>query len=102
LSILEEGEPSRGDGLEEFDGPPREAIDLNFCIQTLGISHEGNVKAFLDFMALIDEEHRREAPISYSKFKGSREVKNLECSINYGARGFGYSRGKAIRPNVMY
>jgi hypothetical protein len=58
LSILEEGEPSQGGGLEEFDGPPGEAIDLNFCIQTLGVSHKGKVKAFLDFMALIDDEHR--------------------------------------------
>jgi hypothetical protein len=37
-----------------------------------------------------------------SKFKGSLKVKNLECSINYDARGFGSSRGKAKRPNVMY
>jgi hypothetical protein len=29
-------------------------------------------------------------------------MKNLECSINYDARGFGSSRGKAIWPNVMY
>jgi hypothetical protein len=49
------------------------------------------VKDFLDFMALIDEEHRREAPVSTSKFKGSREVKNLKCSINYDASGFGSS-----------
>lgn len=37
-----------------------------------------------------------------SKFKGSREVKNLGCSINYDARGLGSRRGKAKRPNVMY
>jgi hypothetical protein len=49
------------------------------------------VKDFLDFMALIDEEHRREAPVSTSKFKGSREVKNLKCSINYDASGCGSS-----------
>jgi hypothetical protein len=29
-------------------------------------------------------------------------VKNLECSINYDARGLGSSRGKANRLNVMY
>lgn len=60
------------------------------------------MKDLLDFIALIDEEHRQEAPISTSKFKMSREVKNLECSINYDARDFGSSRGMAIRPNVMY
>jgi len=65
-------------------------------------SHEGNVKGFLDFMTLIDAEHRLEAPVSSCKFKGGCEVKNLECSINYDARGFGSSRGKAKRPNVIY
>jgi hypothetical protein len=60
------------------------------------------VKGFLDFMTLIDAEHRLEASVSSSKFKGSCEVKNLECSINYDARRFGSSRGKAKRPNVMY
>jgi hypothetical protein len=56
------------------------------------------VKDFLDFMALIDVEHRLEALVSTLKFKGSREVKNLECTINYDARGFGSSRGKAREP----
>jgi hypothetical protein len=60
------------------------------------------VNDFLDFMALIDEEHCREPSVSTYKFKGSREVQNLECSINYNARGFGSSRGKAKWPNVMY
>jgi len=102
LIVSEVGESLRGGGFEEFGGPPEAAIDLSFYFQTLGVSHEGNVKDFLDFMTLIDEEHRWEAPVSTSKFKGSREVKNLECSINCDAKGFGFSRGKAKRPNVMY
>jgi hypothetical protein len=53
-------------------------------------------------MTLIDAEHRLEAPVSSSKFKGSCEIKNIECLINYDAKGFGSSRGKAKRPNVMY
>jgi len=89
---------SQGGGLEKLGGPPRAAIDLSLCFQTLGISHEGNEKAFLDFMALIDAEHRVEALVSTPKFKGCREVKNLECTINYDARGFGSSRGKARGP----
>jgi hypothetical protein len=56
------------------------------------------VKGFLDFMAQIDVEQRQEASVSTSKFRGSREVKNLECSINYDARGFGSNRGKARGP----
>jgi hypothetical protein len=83
-------------------GPPEAAIDLNFCCNTLGVSHEGNVKSFVEFMTLIDAKHHLEALVSSYKFKKSREVKNLECSINYDARGFGSSQGKAKRPNVMY
>jgi hypothetical protein len=70
----------------------------DFSFQTLGISHEGNVKGFRDFMSQIDEEQRQESSISTSKFRRSRDVKNLECSINYDVRGFGSSRGKARGP----
>lgn len=102
ISFFEVSESSQGGGFEEIGGPPEAAINLNFCFNTLGVSHEGNVKGFLDFMTLIDAGHRLKAPVSSYKFKGSREVKNLECSINYDARGFGSSRGKAKQPNVMY
>jgi len=87
MSFSEVGKSSRGSGFEEIGDPPGAAIDLSFYVNTLGVSHEGNVKGFVDFMTLIDTEHRLEASISSSKFKGSREVKNLECSINYDARG---------------
>jgi hypothetical protein len=59
------------------------------------------VKGFLDFMAQVDAEQHQEAPVSTSKFKGSREVKTLECTINYDARGFGSSRGKARGPLII-
>jgi hypothetical protein len=98
----EVGNSSRGSGFEAIGDHPGAAIDLSFCVNTLGVSHEGNVKGFLDFMTRIDAEHRLEASISSSKFKGSREVKNLECSINYDARSLCSSRGKAKRPNVMF
>jgi hypothetical protein len=89
---------SGGGGLKELGGPLRAAIDLSLYFQTLGVSHEGNEKDFLDFMALFDAEHRLEAPFSTPKFKGCREVKNLECTINYDAWGFGSNRGKAKGP----
>lgn len=89
---------SRGGGLEKLGGSPGTTIDLSLCFQTLEVSHEGNEQAFLDFMALIDAEHRLEAPVPSPKFKGCREVKNLDCTINYDARGFGSSRGKARGP----
>jgi hypothetical protein len=95
LSFSEVGESSRGGGFKEIGGPPEAVIDLSFFFQTLGVSHEGNVKDFLDFMAQVDVEQCQEAPVSTSKFKGSCEVKNLECRINYDARDFGFSWGKA-------
>jgi hypothetical protein len=35
--------------------------------------------------------------VYFCQFKGSREVKNLECSINFDARGVHPSRGKGKR-----
>jgi hypothetical protein len=52
----------------------------------------------LFFQLVRKARGRQEAAVSTSKFKGSREVKNLECTINYDARGFGSSRGKARGP----
>jgi hypothetical protein len=71
LSSLEVGEISRG------GGSPRVVFDHSFCFHTLGVSHEGNVEGFLNLMAQVDAEQRLEALVSSSKFKGSREVKNL-------------------------
>jgi hypothetical protein len=50
----------------------------------------GDEKGFLDFLTLVGERQRQEIPISASKPKGTRESKNLECSINFDARGVGY------------
>jgi hypothetical protein len=52
------------------------------------------VKVFLDLLARVDVARHQEVLVSMPKFKWSREVKNLECSINYDARGFGFNRGK--------
>jgi hypothetical protein len=101
MSFSEMSESSRGGGFEEIGGPPEAAIYLNFFCNTLGVSHEGNVKGFVDFMTLIDAEHRLEAPVSSYKFKGSREVKNLECSIMM-PEVLVLAGGMAKRPNVMY
>jgi hypothetical protein len=93
-SSLEVGESSREDVFEGVGGSLGAAIDVRLCFHTLGVSHEGNVKGFLELLAHVDEEQRQEVSISTPKFKGSREVKNLDCSINYDARGFGSSRAK--------
>jgi hypothetical protein len=43
----------------------------------------------LTHLTAIEEEQRREqlASLSNLGFKGSRELRNLQCSINYDARG---------------
>jgi hypothetical protein len=88
-SSSEVGGPSRGGDFEGIG---------DFCFQTQGVSHEGNAKGFWDLMSKIDEEQLQEFLVSTPKFKGSREVKNLECSINYDVRSFGSSQGKAREP----
>jgi hypothetical protein len=54
------------------------------------------VKGFWDLMTQVDEEQRQETLVPTPKLKG--EVKNLECSINYDARGFSSNQGKARGP----
>jgi hypothetical protein len=63
----------------------------------MGDSYGGNEKGFLDFLALIDEGQCQEVSVPASKLKGFREIKNLECSINFDARGVGSSRVKGKR-----
>jgi hypothetical protein len=62
----------------------------------LGISFEGHKLQLLDFLSFIEEDRRlgEEEALSGGGKKGKREVKNLECSINYDARGSCSSRGK--------
>jgi hypothetical protein len=70
-------ESSRGDVFEGVGGSLRAAIDVGFCFHTLGVSHEGNVKGFLDLLAQIDVVQHQEVLVSTPKFRGSKEMKNL-------------------------
>jgi len=62
----------------------------------LGISFEGHNLQLLDFLSFIEEDRRlgEEGALFGGGKKGKREVKNLECSINYDARGSCSSHGK--------
>jgi hypothetical protein len=65
------------------------------CVITLwGSLTGGDEKGFLDFLTLVDERQHQEILVSAFKPKGSRELK---CSINFDARGVGYSQGKGER-----
>lgn len=63
------------------------------------LSHNGGFlrrtdKGFLNFLTLVDEG---QCSVFASKQKGKRELKNLECSINFVTRGVGSSRVKGNR-----
>jgi hypothetical protein len=63
------------------------------------LSHDGGFlrrikKGFLDFLTLVDEG---QCSASASKQKGKRELKNLECSINFVTRSVGSSQVKSNR-----
>jgi hypothetical protein len=90
-SSLEVCESSRGGDFKGVGGSPVAVIDVKLCFHTLGVSHEGNVNDFLELLAQVDEELRQEVSVSTPKFKGSRGMKNSECSINYDVGGFGSS-----------
>lgn len=60
----------------------------------VGISCVGEGKKTLALLTAIEKEHRWEELDSLSSSKGYRELKNLECSINYDAKGASSSRGK--------
>jgi len=58
---------------------------------------KGIETGFLDLLTLVDEE---QFSVFALKKKGKREVKNLECSINFDARGVGSSRVRGKRLGV--
>jgi hypothetical protein len=76
------------------------------CFRTMELSFVGSdQKGFLDFLALIeDERFDFESPPKKDKEikrkNGKREVKNLECSINFDARGMGSSRDRGKKMGV--
>jgi hypothetical protein len=90
------GESSKGDdpkgGVVVYS---RVVQDAKSCFRTMGVPFKGTEKGFLNFLTLVDEGHRS---VSVPKQKGKREVKNLECSINFNARGVGSGqvRGKKL------
>jgi hypothetical protein len=68
--------------------------DAKSCYHTMGISFEGGEKGFLDLLTLSNEGQCQEDPASVPKPKGSRDVKNLECSISFDVRSIRSCWGK--------
>jgi len=105
--IVEVGDSSKGvvpkDSVVVY---PRVVEDSKSCFRTIGVSFVGSdQKGFLDFLALIEDERfdfesppKKDKEIKRKKWK--REVKNLECSINFDARGMGSSRDRGKKMGV--
>lgn len=60
----------------------------------LRISYEGNEKRLTDLLIVLEEGHCHVVIGSVSEPKGRMELKNLECFINFDARGDCSGRGK--------
>jgi hypothetical protein len=64
----------------------------------MGVSFKGTEKGFLDFLTLVNEG---QCSVSAPKQKGKREVKNLEYSFNFDARGVGLA-GLKSRGSLLF
>jgi hypothetical protein len=51
---------------------------------TLGLSCGGDEKWLKDLLSAIEDDRFLEDGVPAPKTKGKRELKNLECSINFG------------------
>jgi hypothetical protein len=86
-----------GDSSEKSDlinGYSEAVVSSLEIAQALGISFGDNKKRFLDLMSEIEEGQHRVDGGSVLKPKGWRELKNLECSLNFDVGSIGSSRGK--------
>jgi hypothetical protein len=101
------GKSSKGVGPKESVVVyPRVVKDSRPCFHTMGVSFVGSdQKGFLDFLTLIeDQRYDSDSPPKkdneIKREKGKREVKNLECSINFNARCVGSSRVRGKKLGV--
>jgi hypothetical protein len=90
-TILDVGDSSESDLLDGYSEVVVSSLEI---AQALGISFGGHKKRFLDLMSVIEKGQHRVNGGSVSKPKGWRELKNLECSLNFDVGGIGSNRGK--------
>jgi hypothetical protein len=61
---------------------------------TLGLAVGDVEKKLLRLFSVIEANRNRDPGVSVSNCKGKRELKTLECSINFETRSCGFSRVK--------
>ena len=69
--------------VEGVEGYSKVVIDAVNFAPMVGLSWGGNEKSLSDLFSVIDKEREPFIDVSTSKVKGKRELKNLECSINF-------------------
>jgi hypothetical protein len=74
------------------EGCSKVVLDAVKFTSTVGLSCGGDEKSLLELFSVIEEEKKPKIDSFASKVKEKRELKNLECSINFEARGHGSSR----------
>lgn len=76
------------------DSYSEEVLSAKGLVPLWGSPLGGIEKRLLDLLTFLEEGQHREVVGSASTPKGRRELKNLECYINFDTRGNGSSRGK--------
>jgi hypothetical protein len=76
------------------EGHSKVVLDAMKLVSTLGLSFGGDDKSLMKKNLDIEENRNRVEGVSVSNPKRKRELKNLECSINFDARGSSSSRVK--------
>jgi hypothetical protein len=69
-------------------------LDAMELATTLGLTIGDDEKKLLSLFWVIEVDRDRDPGVSISNTKGKKEIKNLECSINFETRGCGSSRVK--------
>jgi hypothetical protein len=73
-------------------------LEKQASVCTPGIQRRShNKQVNMDLLTEPEEKQGHQVLVSRPKPKGRRELKNLECSINFDARGVCSTRGKGMR-----
>jgi hypothetical protein len=72
--------------VEGVDGYHKVVLDAVNFAPVVGLSWGGDEKQLLDLFFVIDKEKDPLIDVFVPRVKGKRELKNLDCSINFEAR----------------
>ena len=73
--------------VEGVEGYSQVVLDVVRFVPNVGLSCGGDEKSLLDLFSIIEKERESKNDVSAPKVKEKRELKNLEFSIHFEARG---------------